>query len=146
MVQEVLDSSLLEQGLKTIKPDEPVWMLNLLRYRKSATYKDSDPEPIKSLPPCSGKEAFRGRYGAFFAAVAGPEYGVEVTFLGEMAANLAGPEEHWDDCGLIKYPRYDAFLKLLNSEVYAEKAQPHRVAALEDWRLFALQNREADKA
>ena len=37
----------------------------------------------------------------------------------------------------MEYPSFDAFRTLVESDAYKTKADPHRSAALADWRLIA---------
>ena len=55
----------LEAAARTLEGIGPVMMVNLLLYRTQAEYADGT-----ALPPCSGKEAYFGRYVPAFAKVA----------------------------------------------------------------------------
>ena len=114
-----------------IPEDRPIVMLNLLRYRKEADYGDGT-----EFAPCSGREAYFARYVPAFNAVA--TEGIRPTFVGDVQALIVGPaDEPWDDVALVEYPSFAAFRSLVESPDYKAKADPHRRAALEDWRLIA---------
>ena len=52
---------------------------------------------------------------------------------------VAGSNENekWDMVALVRYPNFSAFRKVVESEMYIKDAQPHRIASLEDWKLYA---------
>ena len=111
--------------------DGPVFMVNMLRYRDRALY-DGHPHE----PPCSGREAYHQRYlPAFRRLAASTEY--KLQFYGAVLAKLVGPEgARWDDVAIVEYPSYAAFCAVVDSESYRREANHHRLAALEDFRLF----------
>ena len=115
--------------------EAPLFMLNLLRYRERADYGGR-----AEMPSCSGREAYYAHYIAAFNQVAASEQieNIEVFYLGGVAASLVAPtDEHWDDIVIVKYPDFAAFRRVVESPLYAQQADPHRRAALEDWRLIA---------
>ena len=115
-------------------PDgQPVVMLNLLRYRQQAAYADQQAEPL------SGREVYHQRYVPAFGRLASAIPGVQVLFLGAVQAGIViGLEEIWDEVALVEYPSLEAFRSIVESQDYHAKADPHRKAALEDWRLIAM--------
>ena len=119
----------------TIAADSPVVMLNLVRYNEHAEYDDNT-----DFPACSGQEAYLQRYAPTFNAVAAAEgvTGIQVLYLGSVAAALAAPDgERWDSIVLVQYPSFAAFRTVTESARYTADALPHRKAALADWRLVA---------
>ena len=50
---------------------------------------------------------------------------------------VAPADEQWDDVAIVGYPGLAAFRTLVESEAYKKEADPHRSAALADWRLIA---------
>ena len=113
----------------------PMFMLNLLRYRERADYGGR-----AEMPSCSGREAYYDHYLAAFNQVAASEQieGIEVFYLGAVTAQLVAPaDELWDDIVIVKYPDFAAFRRVVQSPLYAQQADLHRSAALEDWRLIA---------
>jgi hypothetical protein len=114
------------------RTDTQVFMLNLLRFRERADYGVGS-----EFTPCSGKEAYLQRYLPAFAKVAAGD-GTSLFFAGEVFASLVGPtDEHWDDIAIVVYPTFDVFRKITDDPQYAKEADPHRRAALLDWRLIA---------
>jgi uncharacterized protein (DUF1330 family) len=82
-------------------PDEPVTMLNLLRFRE-------------------GGQASYERYLAHFRGHA-EEVGAEVVYYGTGAAALvAEPGQDWDAVLLVSYPTRRAFSDMVRSPAYQE--------------------------
>ncbi len=106
-------------------PDEPVVMLNLLRYRAEA-------EPGFGVDGLAGEEAYRV-YGRKFAEL-NPRFGGEPIWMGLADQTVIG-EEQWDVVILVRYPSRRSFLSMLNDPDYQEIA-PIRAAALADSRLI----------
>lgn len=114
-----------------VPDDSPVFMLNLLRYKKDADYG----EPGDA--PCSGRTAYHERYVPVFRELAAGE-GVKVTWLAAALARVVGPaDEQWDEVGVVEYPSFAAFRRISESARYKAEAERHRLAALADWRLIA---------
>ncbi|MDO8331959.1 MAG: DUF1330 domain-containing protein [Fluviicoccus sp.] len=108
--------------------DTPVVMVNLLRFREVAHYKDGP-------AAWSGREAYR-RYSEV-ALVKLAEIGAEVIFMGDAKGSvIAPPEESWDEVLLVRYPSIQVFMGMMASPDFRE-ASKHRTAALEDARLIA---------
>jgi len=102
--------------------DEPIFMVNLLKFKEKAEY------PDKRETDLSGREAY-AIYGAevvkHLEKVGGkPIFGSDVTrlMLGEV-------EELWDQVAIAMYPNRKAMLKMISDPDYIESAQ-HRVAGL----------------
>lgn len=121
-----------------IPKDVPVFMLNLLRYNERADYGDERAD----FAPCSGREAYYQRYiPAFNKVGAGDE--IKVTWLGNALARVVGPpDEHWDDVAIVEYPNFAVFRRIIENPEYKADAEPHRLAALENWRLIAMTKAE----
>ncbi|MDP6351073.1 MAG: DUF1330 domain-containing protein [Alphaproteobacteria bacterium] len=109
-------------------PDEPVVMLNLLRYRERA-------EAGYGVDGLSGREAY-GIYGQRFAKEMGPKYGGEPIWMGRAHHSIIGSEE-WDIVILVRYPARRLFLAMVNDPEYQAIA-PIRAAALADSRLIEM--------
>jgi len=102
--------------------DEPIFMVNLLKFKDKAEY------PDKRETDLSGREAY-AIYGAevvkHLEKVGGkPIFGSDVIrlMLGEV-------EELWDQVAIAMYPNRKAMLKMISDPDYIESAQ-HRVAGL----------------
>ena len=119
-----------------IPENTPIVMLNLVRYREHADYGDR-----AKFGPCSGREAYYQRYvGAFNQIAARSENtkNIRPVFIGAALATLVGPaHELWDDVVLVEYPNFVAFRSIVERNEYKRDADPHRKAALENWRLIA---------
>jgi len=107
--------------------DEPVVMLNLLRFKQRADGIDEG---------MSGREAYE-RYGEqaapFLAGVGG-------RLLTGVAASevVIGEEGEWDMALLVEYPSRKRFLEMAVDPDYLA-VHAHREAALEDSRLIACE-------
>ena len=121
-------------ALADLPDDEPVVMLNLLRFRDEAWY----PEDT-GHPPCSGREAY-ARYGeAAFRHVRA--VGGEPILQGTPELAVIGPDGEWDEVVVVRYPSRAAFLRMLADPEYRTVAV-HRSAALADSRLVAMRVRD----
>ena len=102
--------------------DEPIFMVNLLKFKDRAEY------PDKRESNLSGKEAFAiysKEVVVHLEKVGGkPIFGSEVTrlMLGEV-------EDLWDQVAIAMYPNRKAMLKMISDPDYIKSAQ-HRVAGL----------------
>lgn len=113
--------------------DVPVVMINLLRFRDRADY----PHP-SGLEPCTGREAYFERYIPAFNRTVEPIGETELLFAGDVEARLVGPvDEAWDAIALVRYADFGVFGRLVTDAAYLDQAEPHRSAALADWRLHA---------
>lgn len=114
-------------AMATGDPDQPVVMLNMLRYRERA-------EAGFGVDGMSGQEAY-GVYGRRFAKL-NPRFGGEPIWMGKVLHSIIGAEE-WDIVILVRYPTRQKFLDMLNDPDYQEIA-PIRAAALSDSRLIEM--------
>tara|TARA_B100001248_G_scaffold89668_1_gene66216 strand:- start:1165 stop:1581 length:417 start_codon:yes stop_codon:yes gene_type:complete len=102
--------------------DEPIFMVNLLKFKDRAEY------PDKRESNLSGKEAFaiysKEVVGHLEKVGGKPIFGSEVTrlMLGEV-------EDLWDQVAIAMYPNRKAMLKMISNPDYIKSAQ-HRVAGL----------------
>lgn len=118
----------LQKVLADTPKDQPVVMLNLLRFRDRANYQDESTER-------SGREAYKVYMEEAAACVR--EVGAEVIWSGHSVGSLiAPPEESWDQVVLVRYPSIDAFMAMIESEEYRGVVK-HRTAAVKDSRLVA---------
>lgn len=117
--------------------DQPIFMVNLLRYNDQARYEDGT-----SLVPCTGREAYFERYVPAFGELA-QGTGIRPFWVGHALAGIVAPAgEAWDDVAIVEYPSFEAFRTLVESDAYKADADPHRRAALADWRLIATAKME----
>ena len=132
-----LDAQRIAAAAAGIAENTPFVMLNLVRYKEQADYGDSG-----EYGACSGREAYYQRYVAAFnqvAAMVDQGQTFKAVFVGSVLARLVGPaDEPWDDVVLVEYASFAAFRAIVESPEYKHDADPHRKAALEDWRLMAV--------
>lgn len=128
MTPDALDAAAAVAG----STDQPIFMLNLLRYNDRAAYPDGT-----GSAPCSGREAYFERYVAAFGKLA-EGTGIKPFWIGHALVGIVAPaDEQWDDVAIVEYPSFAAFRTLVESDAYMTEADPHRSAALADWRLIA---------
>ena len=111
--------------------DEPINMLNFLKYRDVAEYPEGHEHAGKGW---SGREAYE-EYGR---AIAGPftRVGAKVVWRGAFQATTIGSaDEAWDDFLIVQYPSAKAFFAMTSDPEYLAGAV-NRTAALADSRLF----------
>ena len=118
-------------AFKALPRDQPIAMLNLIRYRAGAAYPADHPAAAEGL---SGADAYR-RYGKesgpVFARVGGT-----IVWRGRPAMALIGPaDEAWDAAFIARYPTAAAFLEMVTDPDY-QRAVVHRQAAVADSRLI----------
>ncbi len=107
--------------LSHTKSGEPVYMLNLLKFKDKAAYKDGE--------DISGKEAY-GRYAKAFGEMVRGQ-GVETLYGGHINTFLIGSGEgEWDAAAIVKYPSAQEMFDMVSSEAY-RKIHYHRRAGLE---------------
>ena len=115
--------------------DGPVTMVNLLWFRDAPGY-----EPGFAAAKLDVRSAYYEGYAGAFVAVAkelGVE-GVEIVLVGSRKEGLvAGPDDDWDDIVILRYPSFADFRRIVESDQYLRQADPHRVAAVANWRLIA---------
>jgi len=105
-------------------PDEPVVMLNLLRYRAAA-------RSGHGVDGLSGREAY-DVYARRFEALH-PRFGGEAIWMGRSIRSVIGDED-WDLVILVRYPTRRQFLEMMRDPDY-QAISPIRAAALVDSRL-----------
>ena len=114
------------EAFKVLPRDEPVMMLNLVRFRERARYAD-------------GREATGAEAYAAYGRESAPVFrrvGGEIVWRGKPEVVLIGPaDEHWDVAFIARYPTAGAFLEMVTDPVYRE-AVKHRQAAVLDSRLI----------
>jgi len=114
--------------LAKVPAGKPVIMVNLLKFRETAAYKDG-------TAGCSGRKAY-GLYAAVLVEIL-KEIRAEVVYLGKVHGSLIGPaDESWDEVLLVRYPSITTFVAMIDSPAYKAVVK-HRTAALEDSRLIA---------
>lgn len=124
----------LFEAFKALPREQPIWMLNLVRFRARANYPADHPDAGLGR---SGADAYReyGRTsGPIFARVGG-----KVVWRGAMQSMVIGPaDERWDAVFIAHYPNANAFLEMVTDAAY-RRAVIHRQAAVETSRLIRCQ-------
>ena len=119
------------QAFKDLPRDEPIHMLNLLRYRERAEYPDGHAHQGNDW---SGRRAY-----AEYGKTSGPIFrrvGGSIVWRGAFQAMVTGPaDKHWDDGFVAQYPNSAAFFEMIKDPDY-QKAVVNRTAALVDSRLI----------
>ena len=113
-----------EQLTKTLGAGSngPIVMLNLLRFKEKAQYKDGGGESI------DGRTAYN-RYGDEMRAFI-ESHGARILFVGEVRSLVIGHVgDLWDAVALVEYPSSEAFVKIAMSPDVA-KFGVHREAGL----------------
>ncbi|WP_336368622.1 DUF1330 domain-containing protein [Marinobacter sp. C2H3] len=122
-------SDAIAQVIKNTPKDQPVVMLNLLKFREQAAYEDGREG---GSGWAAYKEYGRGALPCLQAV------GAELVWSGAPTGTLIGPQgEQWDEVLLVRYPSLDAFMSMIGSDDYKAIVH-HRTAAMEDSRLVPM--------
>lgn len=115
------------EELKSFPENQPILMINLLRFKERADYGD---ENIN----VSGKQA----YDTYIQGVKRclEKIGASIFWVGHVESMvIAPPDEEWDLALLVRYQSFESLSSMSQSEEY-EKLVRHRTAALDDSRLI----------
>lgn len=119
------------EAFKALDRDQPIEMLNLVRFRDRAAYPAGHELADAGL---SGAEAY-ARYGRSSSPVFA-RLGGRIVWRGRFETTLIGPaEEAWDAVFIARYPDAHAFLAMVTDADY-HKAVVHRQAAVATSRLL----------
>ncbi len=115
---------------------EPIALCHLLRFRAEADYTDHPSEK-----PCSGKEAYHRYLDQAIEYI--EEHGGSVIFNGDVKGLLIGPEaDVWDEVLVVQFPTVETVTDMMTSQKYQDIGH-HRLAGLQDTRLFTVSNTDA---
>ena len=118
------------EAFKALPRDEPIHMLNLLRYRDEAAYPDGHDNAGKGWTGRRAYEEYGATSGPIFRRVGGT-----LVWRGAFQTMVTGPDdERWDDGFVAQYPNAAAFLEMIKDPEY-QRAVVNRTAALADSRL-----------
>lgn len=123
---------------RDLPQDRPIAMINLLRFRATATYPPDHPDHAGTR---TGAQA----YAAYGRAAASPfaRSGGRQVWLGRPEQTLIGPaDEAWDLAFVAAYPSGQAFMAMLKDPEY-QAAVIHRQAAVADSRLIRCEPSDA---
>jgi uncharacterized protein (DUF1330 family) len=125
------------EEFKLLSRDEPVDMLNLVRFREVAVYPPDHPHAGERM---TGAEAYR-HYSRSSAPIFS-RVGGTILWSAIPRLVLIGPtDEQWDAAFVARYPNASAFLEMITDEEY-RIAVVHRQAAVETSRLIRTCPRE----
>lgn len=114
------------EAFKALPRDEPVMMLNFLRFHDKAVYED-------------GRDATGAEAYAAYGRDSGPIFervGGKIVWRGKPEVMLIGPQDkRWDLIFVARYPTASAFLEMVTDPDYRQ-AVKHRQAAVLDSRLI----------
>ena len=120
-------------AMQSLPMDQPLQMLNMIRYKDKANY-DADSEFARKA--WSGEEAY-AEYTRLSSPIA-KRYGGKPVFIGIPQLTLIGPEhEKWDAIFIVEYPDAAAFFEFVSDPEYQTHAF-HRNAAVADSRLVRM--------
>ena len=121
----------LEEGALEIMSkgnlDEPVIMLNLLKYLDKAKFGFG-------VDGLTGRQAYE-EYGKKFSKFK-PKYGGVPIWMGKVHNSIIGKDD-WDITILVRYPQRKNFINMFNDPDYKDIA-PIRAAALKDSRIIEM--------
>jgi len=132
-----LQSAALDAAAQALG-EGPVVMVNLIRFRGTPNYAHD----FVDAKPDSRSGYYEGYVGGFYAAC--EEVGVtpQLVYAGQRIHSLlAGPDDNWDDIVIVRYDSFADLRAILDSDVYARRAKPHRFAVVADWRFIATRAR-----
>ena len=116
------------EAFKNLPRDQPVLMLNFLRFREKAAYPDG-----REATGAEAYDAYGRESGPIFRRVGG-----EIVWRAQPELMLIGPsDKQWDAVFVARYPTAGAFLEMVTDPDYRE-AVKHRQAAVADSRLIRM--------
>ncbi|NVO55807.1 DUF1330 domain-containing protein [Rhodobacteraceae bacterium B1Z28] len=119
------------ETFKTLDRDQPIEMLNLVKFRDQAAYLADHDLANANL---TGAQAYRN-YGVETAPIIA-RLGASILWRGAFQTTLIGPaDETWDQVFIARYPDAHAFLEMVTDPAY-RAAVVHRQAAVETSRLI----------
>ena len=139
MADSYIDPSLENfRAFKDLPRDEPIHMLNLLRYRALAEYPEGHPHHGNGWTGRRAYQEYGKTSGPIFSRVGG-----SIVWRGAFQTMVTGPDaEKWDDGFVAQYPNSGAFFEMIKDSDY-QKAVVNRTAALADSRLVRFAPGEA---
>ncbi|SFI37906.1 DUF1330 domain-containing protein [Albimonas pacifica] len=126
------------EAFKALPRDEPVQMLNLVRFRESAAYPEGHALAGRGLTGAQAYAEYGRESGPVFAGLGG-----RIVWRGGFRTVLIGPQdERWDEVFVAAYPAASAFIEMMMNPDY-QKAVVHRQAAVLTSRLIRTAPAEA---
>ncbi len=112
----------------------PVTMVNLLRFWDMPRYQSDFADKKDDV-----RSAYYGGYAGEFREVAS-KLGISTQLIhaGKKLHGLLQTEaDNWDDIVIVRYESLLDLQAIIENEHYKERAVPHRLAAVADWRFIA---------
>lgn len=105
-----------------VEDDGPVWMVNFMRYRQVAAYRDA------SGPAITGREA-DDRYAPTDVLAA---IGADVAYFGDVVPGPGGaaPADRWDRMAIVRYPTRRSFIDMQERPDFKER-RVHKDAGMD---------------
>ncbi len=120
-------------AMQTLPADQPLHMLNMIRFKDKASYQEDSEFAAKDW---TGQQAYE-EYSRHSSPIA-TRTGGKVAYFGIPQLTLIGPEhEKWDAIFIVSYPNLASFLSLVGDPEYKKHAF-HRSAAVADSRLVRM--------
>ena len=119
------------QRFKDLPRDNPIHMLNLIKFRDLAEYPGGHPLHGKGL---TGRQAYEIYKEGFQRVVM--DDGAAMVWEAPMECVVTGPDGEWDEAFVMGYPNSIAFMAMVKNEEYVRDVVPHRTAAVADSRLI----------
>lgn len=117
--------------------DGPVAMLNLLWFRGEPLYAEGFAQP-KATARSAYYEGYAGIFREVAASLGIP---VELVYAGRrLHGLLATEDDDWDDVVIVRYRSLADLQRIVESADYLDRADPHRRAAIADWRFIATRD------
>ena len=111
--------------------DEPIHMLNFLKYRDKAEYPADHEHAGKGWAGQRAYEEYIEQLGPIFDRI-----GARLVWRSSFQATTIGsPDEVWDDMLIAEYPTAKVFLEMVGDPEY-QLVTINRAAALSDSRIF----------
>lgn len=115
----------------TFAPDQPVNVVNLIRFTAQADYSGTGNREALDLPAVSGEMAYFERYLPAFTAAVNRFGGCELAFGGRVAGSIVRADEpDWDAVIIGRYVNIHAYRDLVHDEGYRNSASHHRIASV----------------
>lgn len=119
------------KAFKDLPRDEPIHMLNLLRYRDLAEYPEGHEHHGNGWTGRRAYQEYGATSGPIFARVGG-----KIVWRGAFQTMVTGPgDKDWHDGFVAQYPNSAAFFEMIKDPDY-QLAVVNRTAALVDSRLM----------
>ncbi|MBO6608203.1 DUF1330 domain-containing protein [Altererythrobacter sp.] len=126
------------QAFKDLPRDQPIQMLNLLRYRDLAEYPEEHEHHGNGWSGRRAYQEYGKTSGPIFSRVGG-----SIVWRGAFQTMVTGPEDkNWDDGFVAQYPNSRAFFEMIKDPNY-QLAVVNRTAALTDSRLMRFKPSES---